>query len=97
MPKFPDHDENEVTYHIMLLHEAGLIHAFDMSGDEFARWYPAYLTWEGHEFLEAAKDDTRWNRAKNHVKDKGVPMIFDILKSLLLGYAKQQVLGQGDA
>jgi hypothetical protein len=54
MPPITDHDHNEVSYHVMLLHEAGLIHAFDFSGDEFTDWRPAYLTWEGHEFLEAA-------------------------------------------
>jgi hypothetical protein len=97
MPTFPDHDNDEVTYHVMLLHDAGLIHAFDLSGDEFAKWHPAYLTWAGHEFLEAAKDNTRWNRAKGHFKDKGAPMVFDVLKTLLVSYAKQAVFGPADS
>ena len=73
----------------MLLHQAGLIHAFDFSRDEFTDWKPAFLTLQGHEFLEAAKDDTRWNRAKSQFKEKGVPMIFDVLKSLLVSYANR--------
>lgn len=81
------------SYHVMLLHQAGLIYAFDFSPDESTDWRPAYLTWEGHEFLEAAKDDTRWNRAKNQFKEKGMPMVFEVLKSLLVSYAKQAVLG----
>ena len=91
--KNPNHPADEISYHVMLLHQAGLIHAFDFSGDEFTDWRPAYLTWQGHEFLEAAKDDTRWNRAKSQFKDKGVPLVFDVLKSLLVSYAKQAVLG----
>ena len=87
--KNADHPADEISYHVMLLYQAGLIHAFDFSGDEFTDWRPAYLTWQGHEFLEAAKDDTRWNRAKSQFKEKGVPMVFDVLKSLLVSYAKQ--------
>ena len=94
---FSEHSQNEVSYHVMLLHQAGLIHAFDTSTAESIDWQPMYLTWEGHEFLEAAKDDTRWNRAKNHFKEKGVPMVFDVLKSLLVSYAKQAVLGPADS
>jgi|SRR5829696_3942040 len=91
--RHPDHPADEISYHVMLLHDAGLIHAFDRSGDEFVEWCPVYLTWQGHEFLEAAKDDTRWNRAKSQFNEKGVPLIFDVLKSLLMSYAKQAVLG----
>ena len=94
---FSDYSQNEVSYHVMLLHEAGLIHALDTSTAESSDWQPMYLTWEGHEFLEAAKDDTRWNRAKNHFKQKGVPMVFDVFKSLLVSYAKQAVFGPADS
>jgi hypothetical protein len=87
--RHPDYPADQLSYHVMLLHEAGLIHAFDRSGGEFVLWEPVYITWQGHEFLEAAKDDTRWNRAKNHFKEKGVPLMFDVLKSLLVSYAKQ--------
>jgi hypothetical protein len=93
----PDHPRDEISYHVMLLHEAGLIHAFDLSTMGGTDWQPAYLTWAGHEFLEAAKDDTRWNRAKRQFKDKGAPMVFDVLKSLLVSYAKQAVLGPADS
>jgi hypothetical protein len=89
----PDRNQDELSYHVMLLHQAGLIHAFDFSGDSFVNWQPAYLTWEGQEFLEAAKDDTRWNRAKGYLAEKGSPMIFEVLKALLLGYVNQKVFG----
>jgi hypothetical protein len=94
--KMSDHPPNQVSYHVMLLRDAGLIYALDFSPDESTDWRPVCLTWAGHEFLEAAKDDTRWNRAKNHVKEKGGPMVFDILRSLLVSYAKQAVLGPAD-
>ena len=93
-----DYPHDEVSYHVMLLHEAKLIYAIDETlGEGDISWQPVYLTWEGHEFLEAAKDDTRWNRAKTQLKQKGVPMIFDIFKSLLLTYANQTLFGKGDS
>lgn len=93
----PDHSDNEVSYHVMLLHEAGLLRAFDVSADDSGMWLPAYLTWDGHEFLEAAKDDTRWNQAKTYLKDNGAPMIFDVLKTLLVSYAKRKMFGPTSA
>lgn len=90
----PDCAPDVLSYHVMLLHQAGLIHAFDFSPDGFSDWRPAYLTWDGHEFLEAAKDDTRWNQAKTFLKDKGAPMVFEVLKGLLLGYVNQQLFGK---
>ncbi len=85
------------SYHVMLLHQAGLIHAFDFSPEAYADWRPAYLTWDGHEFLEAAKDDTRWNQAKTFLKDNGAPMIFEMLKTLLVSYAKRKMFGPTSA
>jgi hypothetical protein len=93
----PNCAPDEYSYHVMLLHQAGLIHAFDFSPDESADWRPAYLTWEGHEFLEAAKDDTRWNQAKTFLKDKGAPVMFDVLKTLLVDYAKRKMFGPTSA
>jgi hypothetical protein len=93
--KFEGHSEQEVAYHVMLLHEGGLVHALSASRSQsFDQWYPAYLTWEGHEFLEAARDDTRWNHAKDYLKEKGGPMIFEVLKAILLAYVNQKVFGK---
>jgi hypothetical protein len=50
--------QNEVFYHIKLLHEAGYLDARDVSGMEEGEafcWWPGNLTWDGHDFLEAIK------------------------------------------
>jgi Hypothetical protein (DUF2513) len=85
----------QVTYHVMLLHEAGLIRAFDFSSDEFPDWRPGYLTWEGHEFLNVARDGGRWNRAKSLVLEKGGGLVFEILKQVLIDQMKKHVFGVG--
>jgi hypothetical protein len=56
--------DEEITYHIMLLDEAGLIEAEDLSTLSGMCWKPKRLTYSGHEFLDAARSDTVWQKAK---------------------------------
>ncbi|MEX2411343.1 MAG: DUF2513 domain-containing protein, partial [Candidatus Paceibacterota bacterium] len=55
-----DRSDIEVSYHIKLLFEAGLIEAENISGFSSYHWIPITLTWHGHEFLDAARNDTIW-------------------------------------
>ena len=54
----------EVSYHIELLHEAGLLEARNWSSHSGHDWRAIRLTWWGHEFLDAARSDTIWREAK---------------------------------
>jgi hypothetical protein len=81
----------EVTYHIMLLVEAGLIKALDASSRSGPAFIPVRLTWQGHEFLDAARDDTRWNKAKDAMNKAG-GFVFEVGKALLIELMKQQLL-----
>jgi hypothetical protein len=81
--KMDEYSNDEIVYHVMLLNEAGLIEAFDLGiGD--VSWMPVRLTWSGHEFLDAARDDERWNRAKEVMADQGEGVSFEVLKELLM-------------
>ena len=51
----------------MLLHEAGLIEATNVSSHDGVCWRPKYLTYAGNEFLAAAESDTVWHKAKSIV------------------------------
>jgi hypothetical protein len=55
---------DEITYHVMLLQEAGFIEAMDLSSLSGICWKPTRLTYSGHEFLDAARSDTVWQKAK---------------------------------
>ena len=57
--------ENEISYHVMLLHEAGLIEALDLSSHDGVCWKAKRLTYNGHQFLDAARSDTVWQKAKS--------------------------------
>ncbi len=89
----PSHSNEEVSYHIMLLAEAGLIEALDFSSLSGGSWRPRRLTWAGHEFLEVSRDESRWEKAKSIVKEKGGGVVFPVLKDLLIQLARQTILG----
>lgn len=88
--KFDGYSDEEVSYQVMLLDEAGLIQAQNLSGGSDLVWVPMRLTWQGHEFLDAARDDTRWNKAKDAMAKAG-GFVFEVAKSLLIDYMKQQL------
>jgi hypothetical protein len=89
-PEIEGHSSDEVSYHMMLLVQAGYI-----EGEEAPDgWHARSLTWQGHEFLDAARDETRWNKAKKIVMEKGGAITFEMLKHLLLELMKNAVLGK---
>ena len=92
--KIDGYSNQVVSYHIKLLAEAGLIEAQDVSemGADGFRWWAGSLTWEGHEFLEAARDDARWNRTKKLVVEKAGGLAFEALKFALIQGIKSQLL-----
>jgi hypothetical protein len=89
----PDLASETLQYHLLLLSEAGLIHALDASSMAGPAFLPTRLTWQGHEFLDASRSESLWNRAKSIVLTKTGGMAFDLLFYVLKEYAKQLVLG----
>ena len=86
-----EYNQDAVYYHVKLLSEAGYIHAQSFADRSRREWIPISLTWAGHEFLEAARDDTRWNKAKTVIIEQGGGMVVEILKLVLIQLAKQAV------
>lgn len=87
--------KEEVQYHFILMDQAGLIRCeksiSSTTSDRVIRVYPFSLTWQGHEFLEASRNDTFWNKAKEIVKSKCGALSFDVVKALLISMAKESV------
>ena len=83
---------DQISYHVMLLNEAELIEANDLSTFGGPKWTPKRLTWAGHEFIEASRDESRWEKAKNIMKEKGSGMAFDVLRSVLIQLMTKAVL-----
>ena len=85
----------EVNYHIALLKDAGFVEATvdgDLS-DAFSFAYVSRLTWQGHEFLDAARDDTIWHKAKEHFLKPTASWTFSLLLEWLKQEAHNKLLG----
>jgi len=88
---FEGHSNIEVSYHVKLLAQAGLIEARDHSTFSGFAWVPQQLTWDGHEFLDAARSDNLWKQAKNVVLKQTGGLSLEVLKPVLINLAKQAV------
>jgi hypothetical protein len=80
------YSEEDVTYHVYLLHDAGLIVASDVSAGNKSTWYPVCITWKGQEFLASSRDETIWKKANTIAAKVGgvaLPVMTQILTSLV--------------
>ena len=77
---------DQVDYHAWLLGEEGLIEGLDVTGDgdSVHRYLPKCLTYRGHDFLEHARDDTRWKAAKDQLRSVGGAMTIQMLQNVLI-------------
>ena len=67
--EIPNHSQEEVQYHAFLLGEAGLAQVTDVTanGSDSPAALIVRLTWQGHEFLDAAREDDSWKTAKDTI------------------------------
>ncbi len=82
------HSIDEIELHVELMAEAGLVdatitHGMDGPGHSIIFCKVNRLTWDGHEFLEASRKDTRWNLAKKMCIEQTGGLSLSILKEIL--------------
>jgi hypothetical protein len=87
--EIPGRSDLEVSYHVTLLAEAGLIEAANVDTDDGLEWKPSRLTWQGHEFLDGVRSDTLWSSAKAETFEKTGGLAFDVLKAVVASLAKR--------
>lgn len=72
-----------VSYHVLLLHEAGLVEAMNLSTVERPEWCAVRLTHQGHEFIGAASRSDLWGRAQAAVLKASGSVTLEALKIAL--------------
>ena len=87
------HLDEEVSYHVRIMYERGLLEAENASHYEATCWIPTHVTWEGQEFLASARDETIWNKAKGIVSKSTGALTFEALKIALAVVIKQAITG----
>lgn len=75
-------NDEVLSEHVRLLDEAGLIDAQDLSSMSSFCWMPKRLTYQGHEFLDAVRNDTVWMKAKEKVISSTGTLTLEALKSV---------------
>lgn len=82
-----DYTHEEISYHVMLLKEAGLIEAKGFC--DGGEWIPGRLTWDGHEFLDSTRNETVWKKVKGKITEMGGGLAFEVIKFLSVTYSKE--------
>lgn len=90
-PKVEGHSELEISYHIALLDDAGLLHGQDRSAIGIFRWSAGPLTWSGHEFVNAIRDEAVWKEATALASQSGDGTVFELLRKALLKVLEQRL------
>jgi len=88
-----NYTEAQIRYHVWLLGNAGLMNVAEtthmQSGGPEA--IPVSLTWEGYEFIAAARNDQVWSKAKEKAKTVGGAVSLAVFKQLLESILKHQL------
>ena len=91
--EFPARSDEEIGFHIWLMSDAKLIKAVEITSvnSPSPQAAPSHLTWQGYEFLEAAKSPKAWERAKQLLLSKAGGLSFEVLKAYLIYEAKHSL------
>ena len=87
---------DDVGYNASLLAQQGLIEGRRRgagAGCAVHGFAPRCLTDKGHDFLEHARNDTRWERTKDILANNGGPMTIQAMKTILESLTKAAVEG----
>jgi hypothetical protein len=88
-----DYLADQVSYHVYLLGQARLLEVEKKTNlvSSAPSALAVNLTWEGHDFIDAARSDTTWSRAIEKTKTVGGSLSFAVFKQLLESILKAQL------
>ncbi len=80
----------QIGYHVYPMMQAGLVEGADVTNtaSQSPQAILTAMTWDGHEFLEASRDEGLWVKAKQAAGSTG-GMVLGVLKSVLIDLATQ--------
>lgn len=74
------YSDDVIEYHLKLLRDAKFID--DYTVNIIGEITTGQLTWEGNDYLDKVRDNSTWSKTKNIIKEKGLPLIFDTIKTI---------------
>lgn len=87
------YDGRHISDHIDIMYEAGLLEGYAQRAKDgrLIQVFPTRLTWEGHEFIAAARNENAWAKLKEQFRSTGSAIPFKIAQTLLLKYIEMEV------
>lgn len=89
------YSKKEIAYHLSLLEEAGLL-----TQEIYSNLYlndsmleGNRITWAGHEFLDASRNTSIWEKTKKIALEKTGAMSFEVIKSVLIQLSREAISG----
>lgn len=82
------YDMETVAYHCKILFDGGMVSAYKAQNadNELAFFCVGSLTWEGHDFLDKIRDNSRWHKVKDTIAQRGLPLIVDTIKAIATAF-----------
>lgn len=75
--KIDGYSAKAIAYNSQLAFEAGYLSNCSVQYADNGVWTFSVgsLTWEGHDFLDRIRDDSRWGKIKKAARDGGLPLV----------------------
>jgi Hypothetical protein (DUF2513) len=95
-PHIEGYSNEQISYHSYLIGDAGLAAVTDITyrGARSPMGQISHLTWQGHEFLDAARDDTVWNKTRERLGATGKTLLtvpLSVLMAVLIDEIKRHL------
>jgi len=74
IPPIAGYDDLTIKYHLVLLHDAGLLRCEPVkssTSDRVIYVLPFELTWDGHEFLDRIRNQHIWDEITADIRERG--------------------------
>lgn len=94
--EIPGHEQEEISYHVKLLGDAGLLDVYDRRtlGPDGYRYAPMALTNAGHDLLDSMRSETVWRKARSRLRKVGGSASIEVVQTLLASIVKSTLSGQ---
>ncbi len=81
----------QIGYHVYLMGQGGLLKVANGThfGSASPEAIPLGMLWAGHDFLDAAREQSTWDKAKAKIADAGASVTFELLKAVLVEISKK--------
>lgn len=94
--KIEGYESDEIAYNISLLKNAEFIEGeilYEMGSVIPSAYVIFGMTWDGHDFLDACRNEGIWEKAKEKLRTIGNDVPIEVIKAVLIDIMKKQLIG----